>query len=382
MKIEEILVESIKPTFTGVYKFANEGASNVANGGYRIKRMDAIIQVIKSAIADGEILNPIMVDVKDVVNKFVDSAYLGCVKLKYTYGGVGEDNPKELQWLEYPSGYSNISACSKKLAKMGADSKKTDCWKAADKLTTELMPLVEVMAYLKTVTVKTSVKRAEAKEASDTYQKKFTDHKDTKKVVVLLKGKAAQIEKELFKNQLNYLTSVVTAYKTQIEAGKSDYKELYKKRAPEYMMVLQRLVKPVRNNSFTFHNTPTEYTLVDDWKELIEKDAKRSASDIVDKFVYKNAAKLSFILYTKNNMKDVVMDNTTVSRGAVEAVLHLTFNDGSEFTADSSVVFAVSNLGTPFYRYPTIFRNVKLPDGKRLTQPSEQRMDEIFAIAK
>jgi hypothetical protein len=110
--------------------------------------------------------------------------------------------------------------------------------------------------------------------------------------------------------------------------------------------------------------------------------AKRDAADIVDRFIYKNSGKLSFVLFTKNNMKSVKIENVRLGRGVVECDVLCDFKDGSSFTANNKVVFSYSKLGTPFYRFPTTFRDVKLPDGSRMAKPSEERMDTVFAITK
>lgn len=386
MKINEVLNESkVKPTFDGNFPLAMEAVkSNATNVRYATKFEQDIV-TIKAAIETGEIINTQIQLIKDHVNHFVKAAFDNTVDW---------DEVRETRTV-FDDLYDAIScwdlrgmvASHKRLLKLNKEAKETNVYKSAMALIEELQPLVKAMEHLKSITVKASVKKAEAKAAKDTetaaYQKKYTDHKDVKKVVAILKGKAAEVEQGIHRSQVKMLTNVVTRFVASMnEAGVADYMEVFK-HDPYSRMVMQSLAERVYEDGRAARmNDKKNFKLIKGWKNKIEDMAARTAAEIVDHFVYKNSGKLSFILFTKNNMKDVELKNVELNRGAVEAQLHCTFKDGSEFTADSSVVFAVSHLGTPFYRYPTTFRNVKLPDGSKMSQPSEQRMDEVFAITK
>jgi hypothetical protein len=384
MKVIEILNESIsKPSFDGKYPIARKAIESLPGNKHRsIAKFDSLIGTIKSAIEAGEILNTQFDDIKYWVNEFVDVAYNGAVTTPFVWAGKWEQQPEDIAHISVPSDARSINAFAKKLMKI--KDKAGMMYKASKELTDELMNLYEVMEWLKAHVVKASVKKAEAKAAKTaeeaTYQKKFTDHKDVKKVVTLLKGKASEVEKQIFENQLKWLMATAKDYQKKCtETGKSDYIVMYKN-DPQSRMIIQGITtRTDRNYS---HGAEKSFELVKGWKAKLDEDAKKTAATVVDGFVYKNSGKLSYILFNKNNMKSCDLKNVTVGRGAVEAEIHVIFADGSEFLADSSVVFAVSKLGTPFYRYPTIFRNVKLPDGSKLSGPSEQKMDEVFAITK
>lgn len=382
MKVNEILTESTAPAFDGNFPIAMKAVEGSSSARYATK-LKADVDVIKAAFAAGEIINTQVQPIKDHINYFVKAAFDAAIDWDELRGD------KEEQFHEIYGALScwdlrGMASSYKKLVKVSAASKATKVYKVAVELCEELMPLVKVMDHIKAITVKASVKKAEAKAAknaeTETYNKKFTDHKDVKKVVNLLKGQASAIEKELYETQLKYLNRIVADYQKHLKDGKSDYMEIYEKN-PQYKFTIQGLVKRVYSKDYSMR-APKVFELEKDWKAKIDESAKKTAADIVDHFVYKNSGKLSYIIFNKNNLKEVTLQNVTVGRGAVEAQLHLVFADKSEFVADSSVVFAVSVLGKPFYRYPTIFKNVKLPDGSRLGQPSEQRMDEIFAVTK
>jgi hypothetical protein len=134
--------------------------------------------------------------------------------------------------------------------------------------------------------------------------------------------------------------------------------------------------------AFLFSRMVDSYMkLAKDWEEFIKKMAQEAADQIIDGFIYKNTGKIAFIIYKKNNMKSVKLENVRIGQGKVESDLHFEFADSSRFTATSSVVGAVSKFGKWFYRYPTTFHNVVMPDGKKLSSPSEQKMEEAFAVS-
>ena len=44
----------------------------------------------------------------------------------------------------------------------------------------------------------------------------------------------------------------------------------------------------------------------------------------------------------------------------------------------TGLVLSYSKYGKPFYRYPTIFQNVKLANGQNMDNPSEENMNKLF----
>jgi hypothetical protein len=110
--------------------------------------------------------------------------------------------------------------------------------------------------------------------------------------------------------------------------------------------------------------------------------AVKDADEIRDAFVYKNAKKIVSIIDAKNNFKAIDIISDSISLGGLRSTLRLTFDDGSEFTAKLQAVFSTSVHGKHFLRHPLTFHDVKLPGGAKMGQPSEERMNEIFAKAK
>jgi hypothetical protein len=112
--------------------------------------------------------------------------------------------------------------------------------------------------------------------------------------------------------------------------------------------------------------------------DLARAHAKAVAQNLRDEFVHKNGMKLSHIARSKGNLEG----------GRVTEVFHgedfggemlFAFKDGSQFTVRNKTIFKISPLGKGFEQFPTTFHDVVLPDGSRMSAPSEQRMLEIFA---
>lgn len=387
MKVNEILCESVvaKPALeSATFPIATAAVEKEPKGALRVERFKEACNVLVNAMKAGEIISTQVEEMKYSLSYFIRGAF-DQISRKHTWGKGGSPDapPDELMWLLNPDTARTIVAYAKKLDKMSPAIKAHPMWKDAKALCDEFGPLVEAMDWVKNNTVKASAKKAEAKAAKAAeegeYQKKYTDHKDVKKVIAILKKVSSEVENDLYKDNLKYMKEKVATFQQSAEGGNSDYMKIFE-RDGFGKMIMQSLCQRV----YPKGAKPREqhFELIPKWESRVDEMAKKDASDMVDKFVYKNSGKLSYIIFTKNNLSAVTLKNVTVRRGAVEAVLHLEFADKSEFIADSSVVLSFSVLGKPFYRYPTIFRNVKLPDGSKMGQPSEQRMDEVFAIAK
>lgn len=118
-----------------------------------------------------------------------------------------------------------------------------------------------------------------------------------------------------------------------------------------------------------------------DWEAIVEKIAENAVEEMQNVFVYKNTRKLASIASAKKNMLDPKVISISTGGGVLTATIRFSFEDGSNFRVDQSVVLSRSVHNTPFYRFPTTFHNVTLPDGSKMSQPSEERMNEIFAKA-
>lgn len=352
-----------------------------------LTRFEEALGRIAEAVKAGEVVNTALVDIKSSVDNFVEYTYKAALSVNSFRPAASVNSteyvpmPDEVNDCYYgkPCSAREIPGFIKKLAKVPQADRSLEFFAAGKSISDELTPLALIMAWLKDHTIKASEKKKQEKEikavAAVEKHKAFTQHKDMKKVIDLLKKTAKDIEDSIFESQHKMLKFDLARFKRDCkEQGTTNYFKMYKD-DPMMKMFAQDILEPVLPIDYSNR----QYKLIKTVDEKLEYEAKRAASDIVDHFVYKNSGKLAHIITTKNNMKTVTISNVKVSNGAVECDLFLTFADGSEFTANSSVVYATSSLGKRFYRYPTIFRNVKLPDGSKLIGPSEDKMDKTFA---
>ena len=117
-------------------------------------------------------------------------------------------------------------------------------------------------------------------------------------------------------------------------------------------------------------------------KEVISTRAQRLADEMSQAFIERNLAKLASIVDRKGNFSGIEQLSRNLSPAGMQGTLRVQFEDGSTFTAQTSVVWSISVLGKPFTRYPVTFHDVMLPDGEQMRDPSEARMNEIFARAQ
>lgn len=349
-----------------------------------IKKMEGLIPLIQESLENKEIILTQFKEVKDKLNRFVDEVYKTHIDSVFLYAGKYQQQHPDMYDLSSPSEVRSINSYAKKLNKVSTEAKKTEMYKKAVEITDELMSLYNIITFLKDHTIKASDKKKQIEDVKqkqeDVWQKKLTNHNDTKKVIELLKETAINIQKKLYSNNIIEINNIIDKYKESIELGQSDYKTVFKNNIFA-IIILQSVTERININKDN-NNNNRQFRLIDTYEEVVEKEANKMAEEIVGKFVYKNASKISFILFTKDNLDIAGIKNIKLGRGYIECDVECKFKDGSEFTANTSVVLAYSKYNKPFYRYPTLFRYVKLADGTMLSNPSEKRMDEIFAIKK
>lgn len=334
----------------------------------------SILEKINETIETKEILNPEFNDIKYYINKIVNIVFEKAISSKYCYAGEYEKLPEELQYMSVPYELRSVNSFSKKLDKL-SQYKEEPFLKDSQNICKEFILLTEGYIFMKEHVIKVTEKRKQQKELEkekeDLWNKNLVNHKDVKKVLDLLNNESKNIHDKLMQNHLQEVLHILDLYKKQCNDGKNDYKEIFKNNIFA-RIILQNLTE--RKGSYY----KPEYELIENYAEKAEEISQKYAQDIVSQFTYKNTQKIGYILTEKNNLKDVSLTNIKLGKGQVECDLNCSFEDNSKFIANTSVVLAYSKYNKPFYRYPTIFREVILPNGESLSNPSEERMEEIF----
>lgn len=351
--------------------------------------LESVLNKMKEGLDNKEIVNPQFEDVKYCVNRFVEAAFKATISERYLYAGKYESLPKDLQYLDLPYSMHAVGALYKKQLKFEQSFPDEVVVKDLRKVLDEIKPLYDAFSELKTYVVKANVKKKQMKEEAekqeDEYMKKMVSHKDAQKVIELLKSKAKDIHQEIYNGEMSYLKSVVSGYlERSKEKNTTDYYEIYSNPVfADVIAVLQSVTKKEKQKTNPYLvGEERNFSLVDNYEEILSKQANQHANYVVDRFVYKNTSKVAYILNEKNNMKQAALENVNIKKGVIECNLKIDFDDASSFVAYNSVVLSYSKYGKPFYRYPTTFTNVFLPGGVKMKDVSEQTMEEVFAKAK
>ncbi len=136
------------------------------------------------------------------------------------------------------------------------------------------------------------------------------------------------------------------------------------------------------------------YKLASGHEAAFKKAADQAAQSMQDQFVVKNAQKLDSIVDRKakqSTLKEAprpIGKLDVSARGTISGDLQFTFEDGSGFRVRNKVVwksrytnsYGAQDKYTHFVQFPTTFHDVTLPDGSAMSQPSEERMNTVFAV--
>lgn len=108
--------------------------------------------------------------------------------------------------------------------------------------------------------------------------------------------------------------------------------------------------------------------------------ADKEARHIREQFLYKSLSKITPILEAKGDeVFDKIEEIGELNLEGREGEFLVSFKDGSSFRLRNAVVFVVNQFDTHFCRFPTTFHDVKMPGGKPMPSPSEERMHTLFA---
>ncbi len=174
--------------------------------------------------------------------------------------------------------------------------------------------------------------------------------------------------KELEENFEDHFNRLITQYQADAKRKNSTSTyDLYKSKENYH---LNKILSNFLDSEYG-PNGHYVYSVKKDYKSIVDKMAKQSAKEAVEGFVLKMKMKLSVIVGSRGIGVDV-------SGNSNRNTISFEFEDSSKFTVQNSIVLSYSVYGKPFYRYPTTFHNVILPNGKKLNSPSEAKIKKEF----
>lgn len=342
--------------------------------GRVLQRFQEALSHFASGIRMGAIPNVVYSEAKENINRAISEAHEELVSKPSFHGGAGNDIPFEVTDVVYynkPQMHT-LAGKLKKVEKLNYEHPAVDVF---CKLIREAMPLAHANDALKAKIVKRMPKPAE--ERKEAFVPKLASNETVKRVADLLNGITQSKHDELVAAFVDYATRVVSSYLTaQADADRPvDPHDYFRKRKdPTGYFIAQRCVKFESR-----HGHPPTITRLPDADETIHKLAVGNADQIRDKFVYKNLRKLASIVDAKGNLHEGAVLFADVTQHGMLGRLRFTFSDGAAFTVQNSVVLSYSIYDRPFFRFPLTFHDVKMPDGSPMKQPSEERMNTLFA---
>lgn len=333
-----------------------------------------ILEKINETIEKKEIINPDFNDVKYHINLIVPRIFNIAISDKYLFAGAYKSLPSELQQLSTPYELRSVPSFFKNLNKLPQYKDEPFVHESLE-ICKEFIALIEGITFMKNHVIKVSDKRKREKELEtekeDLWYKNMVSHKDVKQVLELLNCETENIHQNLMQRHLKQVLDILNIFKNKEAEGEKDFRKYFGKNIFA-LITLQNLTE----QKGTYYKP--DYQLIDNYASKAEELSNSYAKDIVNRFVYKNTTKIGYILTQKNNLKEVSLNNVKLGNGQVECDMNCEFEDGSKFIANTSVVLSFSKYNKPFYRYPTTFRDVILPNGEKLANSSEERMEEIF----
>lgn len=338
-------------------------------GEKRFSLITNAISVLNDAIDSGEILNPKYKETKDAVNRILEDVFSKLINERYFHAGKYESLPAQLQDIGYY--FPQMHTVDSKLKKLDGLSKSIShpVIDDARHVLSAFKPIADALVDIKPLIVKS--RRNGESESESAYTPPRVVGKDVQKVIDVLCGITDRL----------------------CEAAKNELYSDMKSYVDMFFFMDDRSMQNVRNvfgrDVFAAHvisavsekksyNPRSNIELRDDWSEVLMRMASEQVEAMRAKYISKNTRKLSSIISSKGNLESVDVLNETVRRGAINGVMHIKFSDGSSFVVENSTVLSYSSAGKPFYRFPTTFHNVILPSGEKMSNPSEQRVNEIF----
>jgi hypothetical protein len=231
----------------------------------------------------------------------------------------------------------------------------------------DALPLANIMEYLKGKVVKRQPKPVEEQKIG--YRPPVVSTEAEKMVVALLEWVTETAYTKLVVAITDHMHTELRAF---VEAVKGDAKltsyDFFiknRKRFPDHLMY-EMADKVVGL---------TDISLI---AVVFWGKATAIADEYRTNFVHKNFRKIASIIEAKGGYSDAKVLDHTADLIGLSGTFMFKFADGSSFATVNKVVYSVSILGTPFNRFPLTFHDVVMPDGTKMGQPSQERMNTIF----
>lgn len=349
----------------------------------RAGQLASTVDVLEKAIENGAIPNPVFNDSKAIIARVLEDGWNTIVREPFFYAGKFKELGDDLYTIL--DVHPTATHVAKQAAKVEAGAKKIakeehQAVKAAMSYFVEAVPLAALLLKAKDLIVKRAAAVVQP-TAKERYSAPSSNTDETNMVKGILeqiaKDSRGQLKASLKQRYVRYVTTFEEAQEKAIEEGKT---------LKPYTLWRNAASRRINMDAYEVTSACTEEKLVDgkriyvrrpDWEQAINAKVDTTAKEIEESFVYKNLGKLSSIISKKGKPSEAKVLGHEAHVGLNGRIL-FAFPDGSSFVVQNSTVLSFSVHGTPFLRYPLTFHNVVMPDGSKMSQPSEERMNTIW----
>lgn len=337
----------------------------------RLKWFESALSDIEKFRNEGELTASDHKELKRHINYATEKAWDRLINEPYFWAGKYENVPMEIRPIRDLNIGTHLASRSLTKARKFPNHPLT---RDVIRFLEELAPIGDAVNDLKDKIVKKKRARVEQERQEQQQQSSYVESKDVRKVRQVLAKATQEVKDEFYNDTVKWLNDIILRWKKQYDPeNRQTTPREYYKHNPYNAHIVEKVTE--RQG----YKATDPYLLKKGYKSLVEQEARKVTEEVVDEFIAKNTAKLAEIVTKKANLEEVEVVRTDFGRGRMEGTLRLVFKDGSRFTVDSNVVMAFSSRGIPFYRYPTTFHHVHLPDGTKLRgKVSEQRMKNEF----
>lgn len=361
----------------------------------RLEKARAAIEELEAGIERGEIPNAAYIRSKEMIGRAVDEAWNKAVLDRFAYNRdyqadeIEEGRLREICYATNPAPHS-MKGLRRKAALLGDTISGT----AIRNFLEEIEPLMDQLRLGKEIAVKRPTGEAarELREAASplaavsapvlrrverVLRDLTADVRD--RMVAQLDERGSRILQKYLKEQDEFWNMPVSPRSARRGFGPVEFSVRIGggKSVPDIRILLDALVASGRENP-----RETRYAPRPDHPDRLHELSLQRVEEICAAFTQRNLLKVAPIFELKGGDPDLVVVGNRINPAGMEAHLRAGFADGSGFDMRTSVVWSENQFGTVYARYPVTFHDVTLPDGSRMTNPSEARMQEIFATAR
>ena len=120
--------------------------------------------------------------------------------------------------------------------------------------------------------------------------------------------------------------------------------------------------------------TTGQYIILSNVEQHINDISKSNSIAVIKNFIFKMYDKLGGLLADIDKPATIESTGSNYKKNQME----FKFDDGGQFTLQNNIVLSQSKYGKPFYRYPTTFHGIILPNGNKVNNPSELELKKAF----